>query len=280
MIAILGVKTYFDVQSKISATIDSEIRATKATTDKVIEQFMKEKDASLTKLQTECDRIQQEADRASERRIWVKSLDDITASTDFEDFATITFETAKKLYGSDSDEAKAVGEARSKVGLSVYVREERSRTGKVGTGPRPSAKAGRNSNGEITRRRTTGFLAVLRRCGCQRHCCKDGEVFSHSQARSAEAPRSLRQSCSMPVALRNLFFSNTPSRGGNTRGGSSARIAIRAKSVVAALRRRPANLLSPSSSVMSKAALIPQASATPVSSTAALVWLACMPVSP
>lgn len=110
---------------------------------------MKEKDASLTKLQTECDRIQQEADRASERRIWVKSLDDITASTDFEDFATITFETAKKLYGSDSDEAKAVGEARSKVGLSVYVREERSRTGKVGTGPRPSAKAGRNSNGEI-----------------------------------------------------------------------------------------------------------------------------------
>src|SRR5271165_6171472 len=101
---------------------------------------MKEKDASLTKLQTERDRIQQEADRASERRIWVKSLDDITASTDFEDFATITFETAKNLYGSDSDEAKAVGEARSKVGLSVYVREERSRTGKVGTGPRPVGK--------------------------------------------------------------------------------------------------------------------------------------------
>ena len=40
--------------------------------------------------------------------------------------------------------------------------------------------------------------------------------------------------CSTPIARRKRVFSKTPSRGGNTRGGSLARIATRANNVVAA----------------------------------------------
>ena len=47
-------------------------------------------------------------------------------------------------------------------------------------------------------------------------------------------------------------FSKTPSRGGRTRGGSLAQIAMRANKVVAALSTRSANARSPASSTMSK----------------------------
>jgi Zn-dependent metalloprotease len=52
-------------------------------------------------------------------RIWMKSMDRITPSTDFAQFASITFEAARDLYGHRSDEAKAVARAWSEVGINV-----------------------------------------------------------------------------------------------------------------------------------------------------------------
>jgi len=85
---------------------------------------------------------------------------------------------------------------------------------------------------------------------------------------------------SAPIARRKRVFSRTPSRGGNTRGGSSARIAIEANKVVGAFWIRAEKSRSPVSSMMSKVSLNPQARAIATSSTPSAVWLAYMPVSP
>jgi Zn-dependent metalloprotease len=58
--------------------------------------------------------------------IWVKSLERVTASTDFDDFATLTYDTAKKIYGYESNEAKIVAKSWAEVGISVHVRQARS----------------------------------------------------------------------------------------------------------------------------------------------------------
>src|SRR5438876_8471966 len=64
---------------------------------------------------------------------------------------------------------------------------------------------------------------------------------------------------SAPIARRKRFLRRTPSRGGRTRGGSSARIATRANRLVAELWSRAAKSRRPRSSVMSKVSLKPQA---------------------
>jgi Zn-dependent metalloprotease len=58
--------------------------------------------------------------------IWVKTLDRLTSSTDFEGFAATTFQTAKDLFGNNSNEAKAVAKAWADVGISVHMRRTRS----------------------------------------------------------------------------------------------------------------------------------------------------------
>jgi Zn-dependent metalloprotease len=58
--------------------------------------------------------------------IWMKSMDYIKPDTDFEGFATITFQTAQNLYRNDSNEAKAVEKAWSDVGISVHAKQTRS----------------------------------------------------------------------------------------------------------------------------------------------------------
>jgi Zn-dependent metalloprotease len=53
-------------------------------------------------------------------KIWIKSLEHITANTDFKGFAAITLQTAEDLYGKNSDEANAVAKAWSEVGIDVH----------------------------------------------------------------------------------------------------------------------------------------------------------------
>jgi hypothetical protein len=71
IIAILGVKTYFDVQSKISDTIDKELATARENTKRVIEEFMAEKIDALNKPQMETTRanelISEQTTQASSR---------------------------------------------------------------------------------------------------------------------------------------------------------------------------------------------------------------------
>jgi hypothetical protein len=59
IIAVLGIKTYFDVQNQISKAIDSELAAAREKTEKAIAKFADERDTALKKLETETARASQ-----------------------------------------------------------------------------------------------------------------------------------------------------------------------------------------------------------------------------
>jgi len=53
MIAVLGVKTYFDVQNQIRKAIDSELSVAREKTEQAIAKFTTETDTALKNLQME-----------------------------------------------------------------------------------------------------------------------------------------------------------------------------------------------------------------------------------
>ena len=71
MIAILGIKTYFDVQNQIRKAIDSELVVAREKTEQAIAKFTIETDTALKNLQTETTRaselISAQTTQASEK---------------------------------------------------------------------------------------------------------------------------------------------------------------------------------------------------------------------
>src|SRR5262249_29269359 len=86
--------------------------------------------------------------------------------------------------------------------------------------------------------------------------------------------------CYAPTVFLNLSFSATPSRVGNTRGGSVGVIATRATSVCVNVASNSARRARPASSLTSIVKPMPHAAAALARSTVSRAWLAWLPVSP